>query len=82
MIGRATRSAPLQKVAELIGQSSSFIIDTVLCARRLLEGICGNCISGRGRDLSCAAAATMYESVSSHAKIPFRQVGCRRQRVY
>jgi len=70
MIGRSTRSAPLQKVTELIGQSSGFIVDTALCARGLLVDICRNCIGGRGRDLSRATAATMYESVSSHAKIP------------
>jgi hypothetical protein len=71
MIGRATQSAPLQKVAELIGQSGGFIVDTALCARRLLVDICRNCIGGRGRDLSCAAAAaTMYESVSNHGKDP------------
>lgn len=70
MIGRATRSVALQKVAELIGQLNGFIVDTALCARHLLDDICRNCIGGRGRALSCAAAATMYESVSSHTKIP------------
>jgi len=74
MIGRATQSAPLQKVVELIGQSDGFIVDTALCARRWLVDICRNCIGGRGRDLSCAAAATMYESVSSQSRVPFRQV--------
>jgi hypothetical protein len=80
MIGRATQSAPspLQEVAELVGQSGGFIIDTILCTRRLLKDICRNCIGRCGRDLGCAAAAAMYESASNEAKItPFRQGGLR-----
>jgi len=75
MIGRAPQSVPLQEVPELISQLGGFSVDTALGTRRLLGDTCRNCIGGRGRDLRCAAAATMYESVSSNARLPFGEGG-------
>ena len=77
MIGRASQSAALEEVPELIGELGSFSVDVPLCTRRLLGDTCRNCISGRGRSPGCAVAAaagaTIYESVSSNTKLGFGQ---------
>lgn len=81
MIGRASQSAALEEVPELIGELGGFSVDVPLCTRRLLGDTCRSCISGRGRGPRCAATAaaaaatgaTIYESVSSKRKLGFGQ---------